>query len=34
MEPVRQLADGHLVPCQTRETPIDLAAIEALTAEM
>ncbi|NLU20793.1 MAG: molybdopterin-dependent oxidoreductase [Phycisphaerae bacterium] len=34
LEPVRQLADGHMVPCQSREEPIDLAAIEALVAEV
>lgn len=33
MESVKQLADGHLVPSQSRETPIDLSAIEALVAE-
>jgi hypothetical protein len=30
---VRHLADGHMVPCQPKERPIDLGGLEALVAE-
>ncbi|MEP0843452.1 MAG: molybdopterin-dependent oxidoreductase, partial [Phycisphaerae bacterium] len=33
LEPIRQLADGHMVPCTSKETPPDLAGLAALTAE-
>ena len=32
-EMIRHLADGHMVPCQPKERPIDLTGLQALAAE-
>lgn len=30
---IRHLADGHMVPCQSREMPVNLSGLQALVAE-